>query len=170
MTKIKIYEVEKAYVDYLRTFDNSVPEEKDFKGAKARKYIGILFEISSFKYFAPLSSPKKKFKTMKNGKDFMKIDGGQYGAINFNNMIPIHDLAIINYDIDRESDEKYKNLLKIQIRFIRKNREDIINTASELYRLMTSDSPEEENERERLAKRCCKYLVLEEACKKYGDK
>jgi protein AbiQ len=36
---------------------------------------------------------------MKNGKDFRKINNGIYGAINFNNMIPVVDAALIEIDI-----------------------------------------------------------------------
>lgn len=167
MTKIMIYEVSRDYIDYLRTFDGVVRKEKDHEGAKHRKYIGILLVINSCKYFAPLASPKRKFQTMKNDKDFMKIDGGRFGAINFNNMIPVNDLALLEYDINQESDEPYQNILKSQARFIRKNKDEIIKIAMELYDLMTSESEELESERERMRSRCCKYLILEEACKNY---
>ncbi len=35
---------------------------------------------------------------MKNGKDFRKINNGIYGAINFNNMIPVLDEVLIEID------------------------------------------------------------------------
>lgn len=35
---------------------------------------------------------------MRNRKDFRKIDGGRLGAINFNNMIPVYDCALIDFD------------------------------------------------------------------------
>lgn len=53
--------------------------------------MGVLFEINSCKYFAPLSSPKAKHMLMKNQIDFYKIDRGKLGAINLNNMIPVID-------------------------------------------------------------------------------
>ncbi len=58
------------------------------------------------KYYAPLTSPKPKHLKMKNGKDFRKINGGQYGAINFNNMIPVPDSALLLIDIANEPDAK----------------------------------------------------------------
>ncbi|MCR5388003.1 MAG: type III toxin-antitoxin system ToxN/AbiQ family toxin, partial [Lachnospiraceae bacterium] len=45
-----------------------------------RKYIGIVLEINSFKYFAPLSSFKSKHKKMDEGVDFIKIK--DYAVIN----------------------------------------------------------------------------------------
>lgn len=40
-------------------------------------------------YFVPVSSPKDKHLKMKNPVDFMKLDKGALGAINFNDMIPV---------------------------------------------------------------------------------
>ena len=40
-------------------------------------------------YFVPVSSPKDKHLKMKNLVDFMKLDKGALGAINFNDMIPV---------------------------------------------------------------------------------
>lgn len=50
---------------------------------------GILFTVNGFHYYAPLTSPKPKHLQMKNQIDFLKINQGQWGAINFNNMIPV---------------------------------------------------------------------------------
>lgn len=49
---------------------------------------------------------------MKNGKDFRKINNGLYGAINFNNMIPVLDSALIEIDIANIADVKYRRLLQ----------------------------------------------------------
>ena len=55
-----------------------------------RPFVGILFKVNNFFYFAPLTSPKKKHIKLKNKIDFLKIDNGILGAINFNNMIPVN--------------------------------------------------------------------------------
>ena len=47
--------------------------------------------------------------------DFLKIDGGVLGAINFNNMIPVKADLFTEKDIEAETDENYKNLLKKQL-------------------------------------------------------
>ena len=83
----KIVRVNSSYCDYLRKVDNKVVYNKNEK--ELRPFVGILFQIESFEYFAPLSSPKPKHKEMKNTIDFLKIKDGQLGAINFNNMIPV---------------------------------------------------------------------------------
>lgn len=170
MANLRIYEVEREYIDYLRAFDNVVREEKDYPDAKSRKYIGVLTEINSCKYFAPLASPKKKFEGMKNGKDFIKIEGGKYGAINLNNMIPVHPDALVDYDIYTEPDKKYQSILKNQVRFIRKNAEEITKTANVLYEIMTGTDEKYARDRERMQDRCCKYKLLEEVSTLYTKK
>lgn len=87
MFDLKIVRVDSKYCDYLRQFDEKVAYNKNEK--ELRPFIGILFEIDTYKYFAPLSSPKPKQKKMKNTVDFFKIKDGELGAVNFNNMIPV---------------------------------------------------------------------------------
>ena len=65
---LKIVKVDSDYCDYLRKFDNKVAYNKNEK--ELRPFIGILFQIDTCKYFAPLSSPKLKHKNMKNTLDF----------------------------------------------------------------------------------------------------
>ena len=64
MRNFKIVRVDSDYCDYLRKFDSKVIYNKRAK--KLRPFIGILFKIEKWKYFAPLSSPKPKHKIMKN--------------------------------------------------------------------------------------------------------
>ena len=68
---LEIVRVDSNYCDYLRKFDNKVAYNKYEK--ELRPFIGILFEIDTCKYFAPLSGPKPKHKEMKNMIDFFKI-------------------------------------------------------------------------------------------------
>ena len=66
---------------------------------------------------------------MKNTKDFRQINHGVYGAINFNNMIPVVDSAISLIDIDGIDDSRYKRLLQNQYKYIKADREQIVLTA-----------------------------------------
>src|SRR5690606_29865866 len=135
MHNIRIYEVEKDYIHYLKSFDKLIPEEHP--GKRPRKYIGVVFEIDDCKYFAPLSSTKDKHKRMKNDKDFLKINSGEHGAINFNNMITVHEDVLIEYDINNEPDIMYQNILKAQVRFLRINRDNIRGIARNLHEIIT---------------------------------
>lgn len=94
MKNFRIVKVDHEYCDYLRKFDNKVCYNKGSK--ELRPFIGILFTVNNYEYFAPLSSPKEKHKKMKNTLDFVKIDNGKLGAVNFNNMILVQS---INYKL-----------------------------------------------------------------------
>ena len=72
------------YCNYLRKFDEKVPYNYNEK--ELRPFIGVLFTIDSLMYFAPLSSPKPKHQKLKSKLDFLKIDNGKLGVINFNNI------------------------------------------------------------------------------------
>ena len=51
---LKIVRVNPEYCDYLRKYDNKISYNKNEK--ERRPFIGILFEIDTCKYFAPLAS------------------------------------------------------------------------------------------------------------------
>lgn len=118
---MKIYTVNEEYIKFLSVFDSRVAVNKSEK----RPYVGIVLQIGDMKYYAPLTSPKPKHAKMKNTKDFRKINGGIYGAINFNNMLPVIDRVIRLKRIDAETDVKYRELLRNQLRFIRQDEENI---------------------------------------------
>ena len=94
---LKFYRADASYCSFLRKVDPCVPYIQDDKNA--RPFVGIVLTVSGLNYFAPLTSPKPKHKSMKNQVDFLKINGGAWGAINFNNMIPIHQSCLIPIDL-----------------------------------------------------------------------
>lgn len=79
----------KDYIEYLKKWDNKVPNV-DY-GNRMKCFIGVILEVNGFNYFAPLTSYKPKFDSMKNDVDFYKIVNTEtnkiYGAIDINNMI-----------------------------------------------------------------------------------
>lgn len=77
------YTVETEYCDYLRKVDPCVPYTMVQKSV--RPFVGIVFSVNQFQYYAPLTSPKPKHLHMKNQIDFLKIKEGEWGAINLNN-------------------------------------------------------------------------------------
>ena len=79
-----------------KKYDAKVADNKKGK----RPYVGVVLEIEGIKYYTPFTSPKEKHRKMKNTKDFRKINHGIYGAINFNNMIPVVDSALLLIDIE----------------------------------------------------------------------
>ena len=99
---------------------------------------------------------------MKNGKDFRKINQGIYGAINFNNMIPVVAEALIEIDINNIEDEKYKNLLFNQLNYVRADKTQIEKVASELHNLLLTADDELSKYDLQVKQRCCNIKVLEE--------
>ncbi len=134
---LKIVRVNSSYCDYLRKFDDKVSYNK--KEKELRPYIGILFQIDEYEYFAPLSSPKPKHKKMKNTVDFFKIKGGELGAVNFNNMIPVNDNNYSVIDLNEETltiaELKYQKLLKEQLSWLNANYHQVRNKSFKLYQL-----------------------------------
>lgn len=155
---MKFYYVKDDFITYLRQFDSKVSENKN----QSRPYVGIVCEVNSIKYYAPLSSPKSKHKKMKNGKDFRKINKGIYGAINFNNMIPVLDSALIEIDIANIVDVKYRRLLQNQYNSIKADEKTITKTAEKLRKLIFDDE-KNISEYDKIVKhRCCNLALLEQ--------
>lgn len=55
---IRIYKVKSEYINYLSNYQKHIFVQTE--GKDKRKYIGVVLEIGRIKYFAPLSSYKKK--------------------------------------------------------------------------------------------------------------
>ena len=158
--KLIIVRLDSKYCDYLRKFDNKVPF--NYSQKKLRPFIGVLFKINKCMYFAPLSSPKPKHLKMKSTIDFLKIDRGKLGAINFNNMLPVTKKNIIELDLDKdavnESEEKYIKLLKSQLYWLNRNSEILYKKSKNLYNKYLNGTLNESN-----------FKLLEEKCNKYNQ-
>ena len=144
---MKIYEIDKEYINYLHSFENKVEKSTAEHYRFSRKYLGIVLTVNNFKYFAPLSSTKTHKDYFPNGEirpsvvPLIRItksnkDGSisLLGKIQLNNMIPIfNDNLVKLYDLNKEEDIKYKNMVFNQINFINKNVKLIIKNANILY-------------------------------------
>ena len=158
--RLNLYTVNKEYCEFLRKFDSKVPIVNGNK--EKRLFVGILICVNNKNYFAPLTSPKKKHLMMKDSQDFMKIDNGELGAINFNNMIPIPSTELNQISYADVKDEKYRKLLIKQISWCNSSKDKIINKAYNLYKSMKYD-----NMSEKLKNRCCDFELLEKMCYEY---
>ena len=155
---MKFYHIKEDFITYLRQFDTKIAENKN----QTRPYVGIVLEVNSIKYYAPFSSPKPKHKKMKNGKDFRKINNGLYGAINFNNMIPVLDSALIEIDIANIADVKYRRLLQNQYNSIKADEKGILKTAENLRKLIFDAETNLSAHDKVIKQRCCDLVLLEE--------
>lgn len=110
-----------------------------------------------------MESPKPNHAKLKPGRHIMKLDDGQLGLLGFNNMIPIHDAALIPFDIDAETDRKYADLLRRQVSFINRNKASVMDHASSTYYGVVK-------QRNRfLLKICCDFKKLERACDRFDS-
>lgn len=152
---IQICEIDPAYSAYLKSFDERVSTEHP-RGT--RKFIGIIFEIDDKQYYAPMTSPKPKHSTLSaKAADIYKIDGGNLGIVNLNNMIPVPQHAVIQFNIHDVSDTKYRTLLTDQARIFHRDEAKIKKKAERLYNMVYKD-----NAPQPLKLRCCDFKLLEE--------
>ena len=155
--RLRVYRISDHYMKYLHSRDNKVQYNKKAK----RPYVGVVFSFGGYKYFVPMESPKPNHTKIKPGKHIMKLDGGKYGLLGFNNMVPVHRDALIALDIDAEPDSKYRELLKRQAVICNRLKADILNHAQLTYFDVV------ENNNKFLVNISCDFKKLEKACKLY---
>lgn len=157
------------YLKYLGIYENKVSLKAN------RPFIGIVFKVNNKEYFAPLSSPKEKHKGMKTNIDFFKIDKGNLGIINFNNMIPVinNDLCRNKLDLEMLSkslntdDIKYFRLLKNQLEYCEKNKNIILAKAEKIYNIFTKNLEKLSESQKKMYRRVNNFRVLEHASKEF---
>lgn len=167
------YVVDKEYVKYLKKYDLKIGNV-DYEG-KHKLYIGIIIEVNSMKYYLPISSFKTKHKSMFNKIDFHKIEnketGQAYAVANINNMIPVPDKYITKFKYNEiEKYRKFNNkrekmsyihLLQKEMLIINEIHQTLVDKAQKVYNKCR------ENPESNLAKRCCKFTLLEDRGKVY---
>lgn len=157
METLKIYRITDQYVRFLKSRDSRVQDNKN----RRRPYVGVVLYVGSYRYFVPMESPKANHKNIKPGPHIMKLEDGALGILGFNNMIPVHDAALIAFDINSEPDTKYAELLKHQISYINRRKTDVLDHASKTYYRATS------GRNKFYQKICCDFKKLERACNQY---
>ena len=161
-----LVKIDTEYCNYLRKYDDKVPY--NYAEKEIRPFVGVLFKVNNFMYFAPLSSPKPKHLKLKAKLDFLKIDGGKLGAINFNNMLPVSEKNIVELNLDKEcktkSEEKYLKLLREQIYWLNRNDKKLYDRSKKLYDKYKNGTLEKS-----IANRCCNFVLLEEKCQEYNS-
>lgn len=164
------------YIDYLRKKEPRVMSNKAQNRIYHRKYLGIIEELNGFKYFIPLSSPKPK-DYMQNGKPkfdtlvtiYIKDPRRLYGTLRFNNMIPVPESEIIQYDLNDEGDLKYKLIVFNELYFVRQNKDKIERTAKNLYEAKKNQENEPDGKRP-LLEITLDFSNLEQMCTQYIKK
>lgn len=95
------------------------------------KYVGVVISINDYQYFAPLSSPKNSDyingQIRPSNKSIMRMTKNEsgnpvlLGTLKLLNTIPVPASELVLYDVDSETDDKYKSLIEDEIRWIEHN-------------------------------------------------
>lgn len=158
MENLRLYRVKNHYIRYLSSIDNKVQYNKRAR----RPYVGIVLHVDNYQYFVPLESPKPNHINVKSGKHLLKLDGGNLGIMGFNNMIPVHISALIHFNIEKEDDERYIELLKRQVRWINNNKDKVSEHAQKTYNEIVF------KDNSFMKTICCDFKKLENACDRYN--
>ena len=157
MENLRIYRICDQYIRFLSSRDNKVQYNK----GNRRPYVGVVLHVGGFRYFVPMESPKPNHVNIKPGKHILKLDDGRLGMLGFNNMVPVHNDALIEFDIDTEPDKKYRELLRNQAVVCNRMKADIYDRASRTYFDVVN------NKNKFLVRISCDFRKLETACKAY---
>jgi len=149
MEQFKLYSVSDAYVEWLRKDFPNVYSNKINSRKHTRKYLGIVLQIGQYNYYVPISSPKDSdyqiagaAKVIKKSivpiiRIVVKNSVGEKelkGTLRISHMIPVPESELELYDLEHEEDDTYKDLVRNEMIFIRKNRDKIYSNAKLLYK------------------------------------
>lgn len=129
---LRIYKIDLDYIKYLHSYDNKVQYSTKYTDAQNqnRPYIGPVLIKDGISYYAPLEHPRPAHSKLKESNYLVKIDGGKYGLIGINNMIPVPDDKLIDFDISKDKNNK---VLVSQFVFCKKHSREIVRKANKVY-------------------------------------
>ncbi|WP_209125738.1 type III toxin-antitoxin system ToxN/AbiQ family toxin [Alkalihalobacillus sp. BA299] len=167
-SKLYFFRVTDRYISFLQNIDGKIMNNRNEN--RERIYLGILFTIGRHQYYAPITSYKEdKHGNIKNsdqtcfiiyGKDREEDEPKKLALINLNNMFPVIQSEIFVIEFDKE-EEKYKDLLEKEYRFVTSNQDKIIRRALKLHELRTKKNIQKIN------RLCCDFTKLEEEYVKF---
>lgn len=149
---MRIVQISDDYIELLRNQFPRIMDEKRFHRSHTRKYVGVIFTVGNFNYYAPFSSPKvKDLKTDGSIKKnsifsiYMTKDGENgsrvlLGTIKLINMIPIPMKYVEGYSIENEPDSAYKDIVSDEFKWISENQGKITKKAKQLYNFKNNEA------------------------------
>ncbi|MDD5955864.1 MAG: type III toxin-antitoxin system ToxN/AbiQ family toxin, partial [Lachnospiraceae bacterium] len=171
---LKLYAVSDEYIRYLRV-DNQIIhvfDNKEGHRTHDRKYVGVVISINDYQYFAPLSSPKNSDyineQIRPSNKSIMRMTKNEsgnpvlLGTLKLLNMIPVPASELVLYDVDSETDDKYKSLIEDEIRWIEHNDTRILQNAKIIYNLKIHESERRTERNSRMLDAILPFLTLED--------
>ncbi|OOF75846.1 hypothetical protein BKG96_10440 [Rodentibacter caecimuris] len=144
---LELYYIDDEYIRFLKQAGNNGVENNYAKADNQKPYLGVVLVVNTYKYFAPLSSPKAKYERMadSNPTVFKIIKGKDkklLGVVRLNNMIPAPDTVLSRIEVNSISNQGYKNLLLSQRRIILSNAGRIQRKAEIMYDLVVNKKNE----------------------------
>ena len=140
MKELLFYIVKKEYVEYLSKYEEHVSYNKE-NVRHSRPYLGIVLEIENYDYFVPLYSYKEHYKKYKNNPSFFFVydrKNNPLAIIKFSAMIPVPKTIEVTYLLNYEKqDDKYKNLVSAEYRYINSHKKEIYLRANKMYIAVT---------------------------------
>lgn len=147
---LQFYEVSEEYINYLKRFDDKVP---NIKYETREKFVcGVLFNVDHNKYYAPVSS----FNLPQKSNFLIKIGEYPIGSIRFSFMFPVPDSEVKIKDFSKE-DAKYVRLVNDELSFCLLHKDAITKKAHEVYKLTNAGIP-------LYTQNCCNFKLLESKC------
>lgn len=147
--QFKLYSISDNYVEWLRKEYPNVYSNKMNKRTHTRKYLGVVMNIGKYQYYIPMSSPKDSdyqiagaHKVIKKSivpiiRIVVKNASGEKelkGTLRISHMIPVPKSELELYEMEKETDTTYKDLVQNEMIFIRKNKDKIVANANLLYK------------------------------------
>lgn len=167
MEELLFYIVDKNYIKYLSEFDTHISYNKDEIG-HSRPYLGIVLRIEEYEYFVPLYSYKEHYNRYKNNPSFFFVydrKNKPLAIIKFSSMIPVPPNIKVTSLLDyNKQDEKYKNLISSEYRYVNSKKNEIYKRANKMYTAVTK------HKHNFLKTIACDFKLLEEKCLKYKNK
>ena len=111
MKELRLCSVSDVYINFLRSKISNVYSNKDDNRIHTRKYLGVVMQLNAYKYYIPLSSPKKSDYQLAGDKLVIKksivpiiritrknSEGNKelLGTLRISHMIPVPDSELIS--------------------------------------------------------------------------
>ena len=147
---IRFYDVDLAYINYLKQIDSKVP---NISYNSNNKFVcGAVLELNGIQYFAPISHNSTLYRT-----SFGIYDSGQLiSTVRFCFMFPTlqNVLSEKQFSVIRTYDQNYANLLEKEWRYCVANEKDLRKKAESVYKMgCNCNHP--------MFKNCCDFKKLE---------
>lgn len=149
---MRFFTVDEDYIQYLKKTDDRVPN-MDY-GDRIKFVCGPVMEVNGIQYYAPVSHKTKGYET-----SFLLYNNRNVVAcLRLAFMIPADKsyLHRVQFNKIKETNPQYANLMEMEYRYIKKNRNAVTRKAEKVYRIGCSQTHFLHNV-------CCYFPALERA-------